>query len=593
MTCFLANSRNFYIDRLKCMGNVYRTTHDENNAICCYVTALEMTNKKFLYLRDTVDVFETMGLHLGLAVPVPTIVFDEMKTIRGVEQFQMMNQRDLCHVFEPRIGKRKGHHATSTLKNRLKRMHSTVIKLVRDRSENTSRSRAPAFSSILASLSSTFMTSSDSIEVSLVRSSFYLGRVKLEQKKYQRAAEYFETALRSKWRLDPASSSDSDSDFSRKSRSRKHQGRPLDEDNPEEGQIYYALGICNAALDDHERSVRCFLTALRYLRRSLRKVDSLEVARVLFDCATSYYYLCNFEQSVSYYGECLRILTSSDTSSCYDDDNMGVPMRNSRRRGIVLYCLAAAKAAIDVNTEVSETLKEARALLSECEDREVLAYTTFLLGQVTVYNVSKVPVRLRSVTRIFPTGLSSDKSLSWIEMCDISLNLFDQVKNECWYNPSEDNTDSDAVKHLPLSGHICFEKGVVYELLGSVDQAMKSFADAANLYRMACGDENVSLGCALQKMGTICSQFREHHALAYFNEALSLRKKLLGDDDTAVADTLYYSALVLARLNRYEASLERFSEALRIQMNHDQDSHEVARTLAGKYSLTDVICIFH
>jgi tetratricopeptide (TPR) repeat protein len=94
-------------------------------------------------------------------------------------------------------------------------------------------------------------------------------------------------------------------------------------------------------------------------------------------------------------------------------------------------------------------------------------------------------------------------------------------------------------------------------------------------------------------MGTICSQFREHHALAYFNEALSLRKKLLGDDDTAVADTLYYSALVLARLNRYEASLERFSEALRIQMNHDQDSHEVARTLAGKYSLTDVICIFH
>jgi tetratricopeptide (TPR) repeat protein len=138
------------------------------------------------------------------------------------------------------------------------------------------------------------------------------------------------------------------------------------------------------------------------------------------------------------------------------------------------------------------------------------------------------------------------------------------------------------VKHLPLSGHICFEKGRVYELLGSADQALKAFADAAQLYRVACGDENMYLGYALHKMGIITSQWREHHALGYFNEALSLRKKLLGGDDVSVAETLYCSALVLARLNRYEASLERYKEALRIQMNYNQDSHEVASTLAGK-----------
>lgn len=54
----------------------------------------------------------------------------------------------------------------------------------------------------------------------------------------------------------------------------------MSEDEPEEGQLYYALGLANAMLDDHERAVRCFITSLRYLRRTLRMVDSLEVARV-------------------------------------------------------------------------------------------------------------------------------------------------------------------------------------------------------------------------------------------------------------------------------------------------------------------------
>ena len=71
-------------------------------------------------------------------------------------------------------------------------------------------------------------------------------------------------------------------------------------------------------------------------------------------------------------------------------------------------------------------------------------------------------------------------------------------------------------------------------------------------------------------------------AIGYFNEALSIRKNLLGSNDHLVAETLYSSAVVLARLSRYEASMERYHEALRIQMNDSQDSNEVARTLAGK-----------
>lgn len=100
----------------------------------------------------------------------------------------------------------------------------------------------------------------------------------------------------------------------------------------------------------------------------------------------------------------------------------------------------------------------------------------------------------------------------------------------------------------------------------------------------SCSLQCIDVASVLHRMGMICAVRTEYHALGYFNEALSIRKNLLGGNDHLVAETLYSSAVVLARLNRYEASMERYHEALRIQMADSQDSNEVARTLAGKYS---------
>jgi len=584
---------------LKCMGHVYKLTGDLDNAICCYVKALEMVNQKFSTLREHADEWSKMGLRLGLAVPVPTVIFADMKsstdTTSWKTHFQIMNKKELCHVFEPRLTKRRSRSTASKLKRELSKIHSIIIDLVQERKQKSLNTESgslrsnklPGSSSmLLASLPSTFKAGGDAFEAALMRSSFSLGRMRLEQMRYEEAADYLETALRSKWVLDPGSSSDSDSDFSLKSLStRKHQATRLEEDNPEEGQLYYSLGICNAAMDDHERAVRCFLTAMRYLRRSLRRVDSLEVARVLFDCATSHYYLCNFEQSVSLYEECLRILKTYDSPNEGDEENTPSANNDSKsktfRRGVTLYCLVMAKAAIDFDAEASNLLNEAQMLLSSSNDQIILAYMEFLTGLFLHHAASQVPVRLRAITRISSTGLSLNDGLSWNEMCQSALNLLDQVKNECWFDPMEGVEDSDEVRHLPLSGHICFIKGQVYELIDSVDQALNSYVDAANFYRIACGDENMYVASVLHRMGLICSLRTEFHALGYFNEALSIRKNLLGGNDHLVAETLYSSAIVLARLNRYEASMERYHEALRIQMAVSQDSNEVARTLAG------------
>lgn len=82
---------------LKCMGHVYKIINDVDNAICCYCKSLEMVSKKLQSIQDPVDEWEKMGLRLGLAVPVPTIIFDEMKSTAGnascKSHFQTMNKK--------------------------------------------------------------------------------------------------------------------------------------------------------------------------------------------------------------------------------------------------------------------------------------------------------------------------------------------------------------------------------------------------------------------------------------------------------------------------------------------------------------------
>jgi tetratricopeptide (TPR) repeat protein len=219
--------------------------------------------------------------------------------------------------------------------------------------------------------------------------------------------------------------------------------------------------------------------------------------------------------------------------------------------------------------------------MSGSHDKTILAYMQFLTA-VGLHNAaSQVPVRMRSITSISSSSLGLDGGLSWRAMCMNAMNLFDQVKNECWFELSEGVEELDEeVKHLPLSGHICFMKGQVCELLGRADQALQSFQDAAHYYRIACGNENLYVASVLHRMG-LCSQ-SDNDALGYFNEALSIRKNHLGVNSRRVSETLFSSAVVLARLNRYAASMERYHEALRIQMIDSQDSNDVARTLTGE-----------
>lgn len=181
---------------------------------------------------------------------------------------------------------------------------------------------------------------------------------------------------------------------------------------------------------------------------------------------------------------------------------------------------------------------------------------------------------------------TSISDLSWEEMNKTALSLFEQVKNECYFDPSlEDTANMNELKHLPVTAHVSLLEGQVLELMGRGNSAMNSYKDALNLYCIACGHNNAYSASVMHRMGMLCAHSKEngHKALGFFNGAISTRKQILGGNDPRLAESLYCSASVLTLHHRYESAMERYHEALRIQMaTVGQSSHEVATTLTSK-----------
>lgn len=116
-------------------------------------------------------------------------------------------------------------------------------------------------------------------------------------------------------------------------------------------------------------------------------------------------------------------------------------------------------------------------------------------GYFLLQTASRVPLRLRPQIPAKMAAaplMSSIGNLSWEDINKTALSLFEQVKNECWFDISlEETANMNDLKHLPVSAHACLLEGQVLELMGRSNSAMNSYKEALNLYCIACGHENV------------------------------------------------------------------------------------------------------
>ena len=325
---------------------------------------------------------------------------------------------------------------------------------------------------------------------------------------------------------------------------------------------------------------------------------------LVFDTATSYYYLCEWEQAESLWLDCLRILRNQETDRSF-----------ASRRGIVLYCLVLTRAAQkSYDSDMYSMLNEAQTLLSAANDKTILAYMEFLTGKhssnidvkliiemsfqhlIDVYytgyflleSSSKIRLRPQISSSKMPTrpGISPIGNISWDEMNETALSLFQQVKNECWFDQDHDDTTNiNDLKNLPVSAHVSLLEGQVLELMGRFNPAMNCYREALNLYFIACGHDNAYSASVMHRMGMLCAHSEDngHKAMGFFNGAISTRKLILGENDPRLAESLYASAMVLTQHCRYESAMERYHDALRIQISTlGQSSNEVAITLTSE-----------
>lgn len=123
-------------------------------------------------------------------------------------------------------------------------------------------------------------------------------------------------------------------------------------------------------------------TVLIWSRLALTSFNDLTLSPIylsffiaVFDTATSYYYLCEFDQAETHWLDCLRILRKHEI-----DENSF-----ASRRGIVLYCIVLSQLAQKTTYESSmfTMLNEAQMLLSKTHDKTILAYMEFLTGEYT------------------------------------------------------------------------------------------------------------------------------------------------------------------------------------------------------------------
>jgi tetratricopeptide (TPR) repeat protein len=108
--------------------------------------------------------------------------------------------------------------------------------------------------------------------------------------------------------------------------------------------------------------------------------------------------------------------------------------------------------------------------------------------------------------------------------------------------------------------------GVIYRLLGLVDQAESLATQALSIRREALGNQHPDVAASLDNLGQIARERTTYDvAERYHREALDLRRSLLGGSHPDVAESLNNLALALHERGQYDEAQARGEEALAIR----------------------------
>jgi len=630
---------------LRCMGNVYRALNDATHALSCYMKAIELLKSKLKRLatelsfgiyQDSSDCELGFGKGIGskaMDLPIPGSHVDEMQEhdnyIKPIPIFGLLGSETIAADAQPFENINSALSENDKIRKDIANMYSTIVSLVNDRKQqyasstvgstrsgylsaggyssggygsvssghSHSRRSGSNFSKQSQAPDENKLNGDSSDDVILLNAAFNLGMVTMHFGEYQNAMCYFEEAFRTIW-TSMGNGEASDSDISSKESSRdstrpsvtSSTGTPLKpvvEGQVEEGIVYHAMAVAHAALSEHERAVRCFLTALRYYRRRLG-MNSLKVAGALYDCGSSYWHLGDYIKAEEFWADCFRIVFREGNSifketsilSTDANTNLSVAKKNGLNAGKV----------IEQDVQVGDA-EYARILHN--------------LGNVHLQNG-----HLDVASQCYEEALAMRRKL-----LNMGVNGHTVLTKLC------DAHANRAINHEKLRdmANTLHNLGWLYEMqtmyekaLTCLNQALfikQSLSNQKETQSKQSNDENSlsivlsrdemnlgkTLSCAvtLLRIGSVHAKIYNHDVgLSYYRAALSIQRSELGNDHIAVARTLFDMGQIAnhhtdaSGLNK--DAMTCFNEALRIaKLQFGQHHYAVAGVMYDIGSIHD------
>ena len=619
---------------LRCIGNVHRALHAPTSALDCYFKAIDLLKSKLsrlIKMRSEsyeVSTHSDIGFGSGIrgkaqTLPMPNIILDEMRI--STDSFSLNNTMCSSHVLskvQARKNQLEGLSEEDKIRNDIANLYTTIVVLVKERKEqsdsNSVRSELTGYSSVSFNTSSSYyfpsgvktksaVASCSNDQIS-INASMNLGMNSLYFGEYKNAIFYFEETLRTLWTSGGSSGESSDSDLSSKLssapstiRTRPSSRKSARKDQTNEGALYHALGLSHAALDDHERAIRCFVTSLRYYRKQLG-TGSIVVAGVLYDTALSYWHIYDYNRSEDFWADCLRILLSKDISEgSIDNDKIASRCSYDLKVANTLFNIAASKICKSeyedryIVTCLDDALNIFKNLGNKTEHSEEIAHCHFYIGYVYFHLVSTLDPEpknnLKKNTRKSLDScinVSGNTDISVIDRnelvtrsdylryslgcIDESLSLYLSSPEQSIESKVKDSNNNDTklvgqkTKH-PMQAHIAHITGLIYDAIGSITQALWNYNTAIRLLNSIYTPKNMFTASVLHSLGDLfLVTNNKSSAMQCFQDSLDIRNHLLGSSHPAIANSLVKLAGLHEGQSGYLTSISMYAQCLKIRM---------------------------
>lgn len=614
---------------LRCMGNVYRVLKDATNAIGCYIKAIDLLKEKLKRraTESSFGIYQESGSELGFGkgkgckpidLPVPGSNVDEIQQHDDfTPSIPVLGLVGSDPVADPQSQEIENAALSENDKIRkdIANMYSMLLTLVNDRKQHDDSTTAGSIrkgylsagysSGGYGSASSTGrscprsiksnsskaprekqLSENDDDDVILLHSAFNLGRITMHFGEYQKAMCYFEEAFRTLWTsIATGNSEGSESDISSKDsslvtpQSMGKVRKTFIEGDVEEGVVYHAMAVAHEALSEHERAVRCFLTALQYYRQRFG-MNSLKVAGALYDCGLSYWNLGDYSKAEDFWADCCRIVFLDGKKAFGNPNNLShqpneigvMEDKNSiTEKGIeeevvvadadyarILHNLGNVhlqNGHLDVALQSYEealAIREKHLNIGEGGYAE-LAQPSAFGGNLVAYRdkLRQIANTLHNLGWLYEMQTMYEKALSCLNQAlFIKQSLSDQIETHCNKSNVVDSIglvlsrDELSVGKSLSCAITLLRIGSIHVKIYNYDIGLSYYRAALCIQRKVLGPDHIAVARTLFDMGQIANHHTDasglnKDAMKCFNEALRISKLQFGQHHCAVAGVMY------------------------------------------------------